>query len=277
MVTALPEREYGENFPVALRVLPRDIRQHLHTIYAVARTIDDIGDELAGDRTTRLLQIRRQLAAVWSGVPEGELFRRLADTVQACRMPEQPFQDLVEANLVDQKVTRYRTFDELVDYCRLSAVPVGRMVLDVFGQSSPSANDLSDDICIALQLLEHWQDVAEDCHDGRTYLPEEDMNAYGVRREDLIAPVAGAALQALMMFEIDRAAALLNRGRPLVGVLQGWAQVAVAGYLAGGYATLTALRRSGGDVLSRNTEPRRRDIAVNLAGLLLRPRTEPAR
>lgn len=277
MASAVPEREYGENFPVALRVLPRDIREHLHTVYAVARTIDDTGDIGRGDRTARLLRIRAALAAVWAGTPEGALFERLAATVQACGMSEQPFQDLVEANLVDQQVSRYRTFEDLLSYCRLSAVPIGRMVLDIFGESSSATEALSDDVCIALQLLEHWQDVAEDCHDGRIYLPEEDLQAFGVDRRDLVAPAAGVALQALMIFEIGRAAALLDRGRPLVSLLQGWGQVAVAGYLAGGYATVAALQRSGGDVLSRNTEPRRRDIAVNLAGLLLRPRTDPSR
>lgn len=276
MATMVPEREYGENFPVALRILPRDIREHLHTIYLIARMIDDIGDELTGDRTARLLEIRRDLSTVWAGTPRTAPMLRLADTVEACNLPEQPFQELVEANLQDQQTSRYPTFEDLLAYCRLSAVPVGRLVLGVFGQTSAELEQWSDDVCVALQLLEHWQDVGEDCRNGRIYLPEEDMAAYGVTRPDLLAAQAAPQLRELMLFEIGRAEELLDRGRPIVGRLQGWAQVAVAGYLAGGYATVSALQRSRGDVLSRSTEPRRRDIAINLARLLLRPKSESA-
>lgn len=276
MATMVPEREYGENFPVALRILPRDIREHLHTLYLIARMIDDIGDELTGDRTARLLDVRRELSTVWAGTPPTATMRRLADTVEACDLPEQPFQELVEANLQDQQTHRYPTFEDLLAYCRLSAVPIGRLVLGVFGQTSTELEELSDDVCVALQLLEHWQDVGEDCRNGRIYLPQEDMEAFGVTRTELLATTAAPALRELMLFEIGRAEEMLDHGRPIVGRLQGWAQVAVAGYLAGGYATVSALQRSRGDVLARSTEPRRSDIAINLARLLLRPRTEPA-
>lgn len=276
MTTTVPEREYGENFPVALWILPRDIREHLHTLYQIARMIDDTGDQLAGDRTEQLMEIRRELSTVWNGEPRTAPMLRLAATVGACHLTEQPFQELVEANLQDQQTSRYPTFEDLLAYCRLSAVPVGRMVLRVFGQTSVELEQLSDDVCVALQLLEHWQDVGEDCRNGRVYLPQEDMAAFEVTRTDLLATSARPRLRELMLFEIDRAEELLNRGRPILGRLQGWGQVAVAGYLAGGYATVAALQRSRGDVLSQSTEPRRSDIAINLARLLLRPRTESA-
>lgn len=274
MLAYVPEREEAENFPVALRVLPRQFRQHLQAVYAVARMIDDIGDEAEGDRTALLMAFRSELASVWTGAPEHPVLVRLVPTVRACGLDQRPFQDLVDANLVDQERDHYDTFEDLLDYCRLSAVPIGRLVLAIFGQSDDVTCRLSDDICIALQLLEHWQDVGEDYRRGRTYVPQRDLREFGVRDPDLEAPAAAEPLRNLIRFETERARALLDRGRPLLGRLQGWAQVAVAGYLAGGYATVAAIRRSGYDVLGRNTQPRRRDVAADLARLLLRSQPE---
>lgn len=276
MLGYVPEREQEENFPVALRILPRQTREHLQAVYAVARMIDDIGDEADGDRTALLTAFRSELTSVWTGTPEHPVLVRLVPTVHACGLEQQPFQDLVQANLIDQRVDRYQDFDELLGYCRLSAVPIGRLVLAIFGQSDELNRELSDQICIALQLLEHWQDVGEDFRNGRIYLPQQDLLDFGVQREDLGAPSAGTRLRGLIGFETDRAARLLDSGVPLVGRLQGWAQVAVAGYLAGGYATVAAIRRSGGDVLGRNTQPRRRDVAADLVRLLLHSPPEAA-
>lgn len=274
MLAYVPEREEEENFPVALRVLPRQLREHLQAVYAVARMIDDIGDEAEGDRTALLTAFRSELEAVWTGAPEHPVLVRLAPTVHACGLDQRPFQDLVDANLMDQERDHYQTFDDLLGYCRLSAVPIGRLVLAIFGHSDDLNCRLSDDICIALQLLEHWQDVREDHLSGRTYLPQQDLREFGVLDADLEAASATEPLRGLIRFETERAGMLLDRGRPLVGRLQGWGQVAVAGYLAGGYATVAAIRHSDWDVLGRNTQPRRRDVAANLARLLLRSQPE---
>jgi len=153
---------------------------------------------------------------------------------------------LIQANRQDQTVSRYTTFTDLLGYCRLSANPVGRIVLRVFGSATPERERLSDLVCTALQLAEHWQDVAEDFGRDRIYLPGEDMEAFGCTQRDLAAG-AGATprLRKLMQFETERAARLLDEGAALTGTLRGWARLAVAGYVAGGRATLAAITVAG--------------------------------
>jgi squalene synthase HpnC len=271
----LRHREKEENFPVALRFLPTAVREDLHAIYAVARTIDDLGDAAPGNRVAALNEFRDDLHRIWCGdLPLRPVLRSLVPTIQAHGMTSESFDRLIEANLVDQRISRYETFDELIGYCRLSADPVGRMVLDVFEQNSPRAAEFSDRVCRALQLLEHWQDVAEDRRVGRVYLPQEDLAAYGIREADLDRPHATQALRELMLFEIGRAARLLESGAPLVGRLTGWARVVVAGYVAGGRAAARGLRRTGGDVLGCSAKTRHRDVAVSAAALLLHAPTE---
>lgn len=267
----LVEREKSENFPVALAVLPRRHREALHAVYAFARTVDDVGDRSSGDRAALLHALDQQVTRTWAGEHLGDpVFDRLRSTV-AGRVPERYFHDLVQANLQDQVVSRYPTFDSLVGYCRLSADPVGRIVLAIFGQHAEPMLQLSDRVCTALQLLEHWQDVAEDRRAGRVYLPATDLLAYGVPDSDLLGTSATPALARLMRFEIERAAGILAAGTPLLGHLGGWAKVCTAGYVAGGQATVSALRRTGGDVLGRTGTPSRAGTAVRLLGLLAAP------
>jgi phytoene/squalene synthetase len=199
-----------ENFPVALGLLGPRIRRHLLAIYGFARLVDDIGDEVAGDRPALLDQVQRELDA-----PEHPLMRALNDTVHECALPREPFLRLIEANRRDQVVTRYESFDELLDYCRLSAAPVGELVLHVFGAATPERIALSDRICAGLQVIEHLQDVDEDHARGRSYIGRFD----------------GAA----------HARALLEQGAPLVAQLRGRARLAVAGFLAGGRVAIDAI------------------------------------
>jgi squalene synthase HpnC len=194
--------------------------------------------------------------------------------VRACDLPREPFENLVEANRWDQRISRYASFDDLRAYCALSADPVGRIVLGIFGagaRGDPVAIELSDRVCTALQLVEHWQDVAEDRRAGRVYLPAEDLVRYGVAESDLDSAPTPATVRRLMAFETDRAEALLDAGAPLVGRLRGWARLAVAGYVAGGRAAIDALRRADFDVLTRTPKGRRRDVVRHGLRLLLRP------
>ncbi|MDH2414477.1 squalene synthase HpnC [Nocardioides sp. CER19] len=262
-----------ENFPVALRVLPARHRRHLVAVYGYARMVDELGDSYAGDRVAALERVRTQVDDLWAGrTVDDPVLRRLAATVVECGLGREPFVDLIEANLLDQRVVAYASFEDLLGYCRLSANPVGRIVLEVFGQSTPARVALSDDVCTGLQLLEHWQDVGEDRRAGRVYLPEHDMAAYGVSAADLDAPVASPALRELLLVETERAAALLGSGDPLVRQLRGWARLAVAGFVAGGEATAAALRRSGGDVLSVTPRPRKAEtLARLLRGVVWQP------
>ncbi|MDX2974100.1 squalene synthase HpnC [Kribbella solani] len=256
----LGRREQSENFPVVLKVLPGAPRAGLHAIYGYARTVDELGDSFPGDRTAALHAFAADLDRIWAGEePDHPVLRRLRRVVQDHNLEPDPFRRLILANLQDQTVTRYQTFEDLAGYCRLSADPVGRMVLGVFGVNDPETERLSDLVCTALQLVEHWQDVAEDRRAGRIYLPQEDLTTYGVPESDLDQPTASAALRELMSFETDRAARLLDEGAAIVGRLHGWARLSVAGFVAGGQATVRALRRTGGDVLSHQARPSKAD------------------
>ncbi|MTD55865.1 squalene synthase HpnC [Amycolatopsis pithecellobii] len=266
----LAEKKQAENFPVALRILPSALRRDLGAVYDVARAIDDIGDESEGDRTAALLRFREDLSRAWEGKPTTPVLRRLVPAIHARELEREPFDRLVRANLQDQKVTRYATQAELAQYCTLSADPVGRIVLRIFGVRSPEAERLSDLVCTALQLIEHCQDVAEDKRAGRIYLPREDLDGFGVTESDLDAGTANAAVRRAVAAQAGKALDQLTAGAPLVGLLQGWARLAIAGYLAGGLATVDALRRADWDVLSVTPRPRKRDVLIHLVKLLVR-------
>ena len=274
----------GENFPVALRLLPARHRRHLTNLYFFARLTDDLGDEArdagadtGADVTALRLRLLDELAAdvdrIYSAqTPQSPVMRAMAETVRECGVPAQPLRDLIEANQQDQRVTRYPTFPDLERYCELSANPVGQIVLYIFGVATPERIALSDNICTALQLAEHWQDVAEDLGNGRIYLPGEDLERFGCTEADLAAPTAGQAVRQLMTFETDRASRLLDQGAPLVGTLRGAARLAVAGYLAGGRAALAAIRRQRYDVLTGTPRGRKPRLAAELAVAYLRGR-----
>ncbi len=282
---ALAARAAGENFPVALRVLPRLYRRRLMAVYRFARFVDDVGDEPAaagpardgdaahepgdkanspGDRLRALDAVEHDLGRAFTAglTPRLPVIREVGLVAAECAIPAEPFRMLIQANRQDQTVSRYATFDHLLGYCELSANPVGRIVLGVFGAVTPERERLSDLVCTALQLAEHWQDVAEDFARGRVYLPQEDMAAFGCTERDLepappepAARPAGPAgpvrrgtpdrIRELMRFETERAARLLGEGAALTGTLRGWARLAVAGYVAGGRATLAAIAAAG--------------------------------
>ena len=270
----------GENFPVALRVLPERYRRHLTALYGFARLTDDLGDEAreAGQADADLrLRLLDELAAdvdrIYGGrTPQSPVMQKMAVTVTECQVPAQPLRDLIQANRQDQQVTRYATFGDLARYCELSANPVGQIVLYIFGAATEERIKASDKICTALQLVEHWQDVAEDLANGRIYLPAEDLERFGVTEADLAEPSAAPAVRDLMRFETDRARGLLDQGAPLVGTLRGAARLAVAGYLAGGRAALAAIKAQRYDVLSATARPRKPRMAVELVKAYARGR-----
>jgi squalene synthase HpnC len=270
----------GENFPVALRLLPERHRRHLTALYCFARLTDDLGDEAretgqadADLRLGLLDDLAADVDRIYQGqTPQAPVMRQMAVTVAECKVPAQPLRDLIQANRQDQRVTRYPCFADLERYCELSANPVGQIVLYIFGAATPERIELSDRICTALQLAEHWQDVAEDLAQGRIYLPAEDLARFSVTEADLAEPSAAPAVQNLMRFETDRAQRLLDQGAPLVGTLHGAARLAVAGYLAGGRAALAAIKAHRYDVLRATARPRKRRMVVELARAYVRGR-----
>lgn len=236
---AVLDRAATENFSVASLVLGRKTRDHLLAVYGFARLVDQLGDDVEGDRLEHLDWLEAELDRAYAGEAEHPLMRRLTPTLAACALPRRPFVRLIDANRRDQRQHAYATYEELAGYCDLSANPVGELVLHVFGAATPERVSLSDDVCTALQLLEHWQDVHEDYANGRVYLPAEDLERFGVAA----GAFEGEAYDRLLAFELERARALLDRGAPLVGTLRGRARLAVAGYVGGGRANLDALGR----------------------------------
>jgi squalene synthase HpnC len=301
-------RASTENFPVASRLLPTALRADIMALYGWARLVDELGDNYAGDRLAALDEVERQLRTALGTASEqtttGEhtaegatgghrpelsgplalhpLVATMADTVRRRDLPVRPLFDLVQANRQDQSVARYEVFSDLVGYCQLSANPVGRMVLAIFGVATPERVEWSDSICTALQLVEHWQDVAEDAIVGRTYIPQEDLRRFGVSSEELVPPPASyvdrrrrgapggssSASRALLAFEAARARRLLDDGTPLVASLKGHLRYAVAGFVAGGHAALDALAAVDFDIYADTAKPARGRFSTHLVGLL---------
>jgi squalene synthase HpnC len=276
---AVAAKASAENFPVALRVLPGRWRAHLTALYGFARLVDDIGDEplpgmpagasaetVTATRLKLLDDLHQDVARIYGQEePELEAIKALKVTVRDCGIPAQPLYDLVQANRQDQLVTRYETYQELADYCRLSANPVGQVVLYIVGAATPERIAASDRVCTALQVIEHTQDVAEDLANGRIYLPRQDMEAHGVTEADLAKPSADDNVRNLIAFEVNRAKQLLDEGAPLVGTLHKMARLAIAGYVAGGRATLKAIEAGRYDVLRATPRPGRADTLAMMA------------
>jgi len=269
-------RSAGENFPVASRLLPRRYRLDLLAVYGFARLVDYVGDELPPHDETRLAALDRIETQL--DQPSHPLIVGAMATVRSRGLDDALLRRLIEANRQDQRVHRYETFEQLLGYCELSANPVGRLVLGIFGASTPDREKWSDLICTGLQLTEHWQDVAEDAAVGRIYLPLEDLARFGVAAEQVTSRASGGvssqAMRGLMAFEVARARHLLDQGTPLVGSMSGRTRVAVAGFVAGGQAALDGIAAADFDVLdvpgvcARPARHRRLAFARRFLGVL---------
>jgi squalene synthase HpnC len=210
-------REHYENFPVGLFV-PRDKRPYVHALYAFARAADDFADEpmYEGRRREKLDQWEARLHAAYEGKAEDPIFIALGETVRRLDVPKSLLLDLLSAFRQDTVKSRYETWDELLDYCRRSADPVGRLVLLVFGyRDAPDLAPLSDAICTGLQLANHWQDVAIDLRKDRVYIPRELRERFSVGEWDLNAGKVTDGFRALMAELVARTRGFFERGRPL--------------------------------------------------------------
>jgi squalene synthase HpnC len=209
-------RSHYENFPVGLFV-PRDRRKYVHALYAFARAADDFADEprYEGHRAEKLAEWEARLDACYRGEARDPIFMALGETVRRLDIPRPLLADLLSAFKQDTVKSRYETWDELLDYCRRSADPVGRLVLLIFGYRDDGLFALSDRVCTALQLANHWQDVAVDLRKDRVYLPRELLARHGVGEWDLNAGTVDDRFRALMGDVVGRARALFAQGRPL--------------------------------------------------------------
>lgn len=209
-------RAHYENFPVGLFV-PKDKRRYVHALYAFARAADDFADERAyeGQRREKLDEWEARLHACYRGEAEDPIFMALRETVRRLEIPQQLLLDLLSAFRQDVVQSRYESWDELLDYCRRSADPVGRLVLLVFDQRDAALAPLSDAICTGLQLANHWQDLAIDLQKDRLYVPRELLLRFDVRESDLLEARLGEGYRALMAELVGRTRALFAKGRPL--------------------------------------------------------------
>jgi squalene synthase HpnC len=246
-------RASGENFPVVSVLAPRWARPHLRAVYGFARLVDNLGDEAAGDRTALLDELEREL----EGTPRTDVMRRLHATIVDRGLSREPFARLIEANRIDQRKSRYESWDEVREYCAYSADPVGRIVLAIYGRDGdPELVAMSDSICTGLQLVNFLQDPPRDLALGRVYLPQESLRRFGVSDEDLAGPLTEPLVQ-LLSFEGLRARELLDAGLPLRRALGGRPGISVALYARGGLAALDALESAGWDVYSSRPAPTR--------------------
>jgi squalene synthase HpnC len=244
-------RRHDENFTLVSWFLPADLRPHFFALYAFCRWTDDLGDEAAGDRLALLDAWERDLRACADGRREAPLFVALGVTIDHFAMPLEPFLRLIEANRIDQRVSRFETYDELLDYCQYSAAPVGWMVLYVLGHGDEQRQTLADATCIGLQLANFWQDVSVDLQRGRIYLPLEDMRRFGYDEDRLRKGVVNDDFRALMRFEVRRARELFAQGRALEPLIDRRARTDVRLFRLGGEAVLNAIEAADYDVLTR--------------------------
>ena len=239
-------RSHYENFPVASLLLPRRLRRPITAIYAFARSADDIADEGDLTDTTRLALLddyRRCLDDIQRGVsPAAMLFVALADTIRTHALPLEPFYDLLAAFRQDVTKKRYADFSEVLDYCHLSANPVGRLLLRLFGHDSSSNIELADNVCTGLQLTNFLQDVQADFNRGRIYLAQDALRDHGVKEDHLKLRRHDRAWQSLVAQEIERARAYLVRGADLGTRLPGRMGLEIRMTISGGLAILDKLQ-----------------------------------
>jgi squalene synthase HpnC len=254
-------RAHDENFPVAFLLAPADVRSDMGVVYAYCRTIDDLGDEGAGDPGSRLAALdawEGDLTRAAAGGEAPALAAAVAALATRRGIPLDVFTRLIEANRIDQRRSRWDTHAELIDYCRHSATPVGEMVLGVLGYRDAWRVGLSDETCIGLQLVNFWQDVARDLRDrDRVYLPREAMDAHGVAEDDLRLPAATPGVRALVAEEVGRARAHLEAGAGLHRLVPRRVSLDLRMFTAGGLALCDAIAAQGFDTLARRPAPGR--------------------
>ena len=242
-----------ENFSVLSWLVPQELRQDFANVYAFARWSDDLADESADpeEATRALAAWRSELDDCGRQEASHPILVALSETIRRHQLKLTPFHDLLDAFVQDQHLVRYETREQLLDYCRRSANPVGRIVLALAGCRDPQRLAESDAICTGLQLVNFWQDIRRDREAGRIYLPLADMHRHGVTEVDLDASSASARVKALLREEVAWAESCFDTGEPLISRAPRSLQPAIAAFAGGGRAVVQAIRRSGYDTLSR--------------------------
>jgi squalene synthase HpnC len=237
-----------ENFTVASWLMPRAMRPHMHAIYAYARIGDDFADEEKS--LAKLDEWERELDLAYAGTPRHPVMVALADTARRFAIPREPFADLLRAFRSDVNFQGFDTIEDLLQYARFSANPVGRLVLYLFGYRDAERRQLSDLVCSGLQLANFWQDIAIDLGKGRVYLPRRDMDRFGVTAPDLGAGKMTDNFIALMDHEVRSARDLLVRGAALHQMVDHRLRRDILMFAGGGLAILRAIEGVGYNVFA---------------------------
>jgi phytoene synthase len=264
---ALASSHY-ENFPVASRLLPRSVRPHVAAVYAFARIADDIADEPGMEESERLDKLegwRDGLDRAYHGDADHPAFIALSRTIREYDLPQQLFSDLLSAFRQDVTVGRYETFGDLLEYCRRSANPVGRIVLRLFGYRSDELDRESDAICTALQLTNFWQDVGVDASHDRLYVPREDLRRYNCREDLILARRSQEPFGRLMAFEVDRTRAIFRGGIHLPEAVRQPLRAELRLTWLGGMRILDKIERSEYTILENRPTLGWKDVLVMLA------------
>jgi phytoene synthase len=265
-----------ENFPVGSVLVPKPLRKYFYSIYAFARTSDDFADEgydkgyTAQERLELLEEWRVMLRESFAGRARHPVFVALADTQAKFNLPINLFEDLLSAFAQDVVKKRYENFTELVEYCRRSANPIGRLILLLFGHQEEEKLRQSDWICTALQLANHWQDVAIDLQKDRVYLPLEDLARFGLGVDALLEKKLSPEFQNLMKFEIARTREGFARGKALCTSVGGRLGMELRIVWLGGSRILDGLEKNGYDVFTRRPVISKKDKLIILLKALRR-------
>jgi len=261
--------DHYENFPVASILLPRRLRKPVAAIYHFARAADDIADEGEMSNEERLLKLdefRTELSRIASNeTPNTLLFQNLATEILLHTLPMQPFYDLLDAFSQDVIKNRYANFEEVLDYCRRSANPVGNLLLHLYDEATPVNLTYSDAICTSLQIINFWQDIARDYSIGRIYLPLDEIEQYGVNEKQIAQGLTNDAWKALMKFQVDRARSMMIYGKPLGSILTGRIGLEMRMIIAGGLRILSKLESAQYDMFRHRPVLKPYDWAIMLA------------
>ncbi len=255
--------DHYENFPVASWLLPKRLRKPVEAIYRFARTADDIADEgdaSPSERLAGLAAYQSALDRIESGdTPTDPVFGPLAEAIRAHAIPIAPFRDLLSAFAQDVEKTRYANFGELMDYCRRSANPVGRLMLHLYGDHDPRHQAYSDAICSSLQLINFLQDIAVDYQKNRVYLPQDELAAHHVSERQIAEGDTRGLWHAMMHKQIERARRLLQAGAPLGRTLKGRIGLELRVTILGGETILRKLHADPGCVFGNRPVLTRKD------------------
>jgi squalene synthase HpnC len=242
-----------ENFHVVSFLLPKRLHQDFYNVYSFCRWADDLGDEI-GDKAESLRLLdwwQAELDAMYAGETRHPVFTALRGTAERYGIPKQPFSDLIRAFVQDQNITRYETWDGVLDYCVYSANPVGRLVLYLCGYSDAERQRLSDRTCTALQLANFWQDVTVDLLKDRVYIPLEVLSRNGYTVEQLFARKMNENFRRVMIEVVDRARELFLEGLPLARMVDRRLSIDLDLFSRGGMHVLKKIEQQNYDVLSR--------------------------